>query len=183
VRGGASAGSDPSLSVPVRLFVYHLGQDDPKKCTALRLARFGLVRLLHRAREMPAGAVVLDPFSEWAFSPADLGRARDRGLVAVDCSWVHADEVFRMRLRGVSRCLPYLVAVNPVNYGVPTKLTTAEALAAALYILGFAREAERLLAPFKWGLHFLEVNREYLEGYSHAVDSGEVVELQKGFVP
>jgi len=166
-----------------RLFVYHLGQDDPKKCTALKLARFGFVRLLHRSREIPLGSVVLDPFSDKAFSPADRDRVLNRGLVAIDCSWVKVDEVFKMRLRGTPRSLPYLVAANPVNYGSPTKLSTVEALSASLYILGFRDAAERLLSIFKWGPHFLELNLVRLEGYARAKDSKEIVELQKEFMP
>ncbi|MDH5747517.1 MAG: DUF367 family protein, partial [Candidatus Bathyarchaeota archaeon] len=123
-----------------------------------------------------------NPFSDRAFSPADRGRVERRGLAAIDCSWMHADEVFELSVRGVSRCLPYLVAVNPVNYGVPTKLSTVEALAAALYISGFGEEAERLLSIFKWGPHFLVLNRELLDGYAGAKDSSEVVELQRSFI-
>jgi len=95
---------------------------------------------------------------------------------------MHADEVFEFSMLGISRCLPYLIAVNPVNYGVPTKLSTVEALAAALYIAGFGEEAERLLSIFKWGLHFLVLNRELLDSYAQAKDSAEVVELQRSFI-
>ncbi|MEM2935804.1 MAG: DUF367 family protein [Candidatus Bathyarchaeia archaeon] len=175
----------PNLSMPpsARLFVYHLGQDDPRKCTALKLGRFGLVRLLHRVRDIPLGAVILDPFSKEAFSPADRQRVEKRGLVAIDCSWVHAEDIFKLRMRGSLRCLPFLIAANPVNYGTPTKLSTAEALAAALYISGFQEAAERLLTIFKWGPHFIELNQKYLETYSRAKDSGQIVDMQKMFIP
>jgi pre-rRNA-processing protein TSR3 len=85
-------------------------------------------------------------------------------------------------VRGTSRCLPYLIAGNPVNFGKPTKLSTVEALTAALYIAGFGEEAAELLSIFKWGHTFLELNRERLEGYANARDSREVVELQKQFI-
>lgn len=173
----------PSTPPSVKLFVYHLGQDDPKKCTALKLGRFGLVRLLHRVRDIPLGALILDPFSEGAFSPADRQRVEKRGLVAIDCSWVHAKDVFRLRMRGSPRCLPFLVAANPVNYGTPTKLSTAEALAAALYISGFREAAESLLSIFKWGPHFIELNQKYLETYSQAKNSSEIVVMQKSLFP
>jgi pre-rRNA-processing protein TSR3 len=78
--------------------------------------------------------------------------------------------------------LPILVAGNPVNFGRPTKLTTAEALAAALYIAGFGNDATELLSVFRWGHTFLELNHERLEDYADAKNSIEVVELQKRFI-
>ncbi|PVX23543.1 MAG: ribosome biogenesis protein, partial [Candidatus Bathyarchaeum sp.] len=62
----------------------------------------------------------------------------------MDCSWVHAKEVFEASGYWVSRCLPYLVAANPVNYGKPTKLSTVEALAAALYIADYREQSTKL---------------------------------------
>jgi pre-rRNA-processing protein TSR3 len=125
---------------------------------------------------------VLNPFSEVAFSPADKERVEEFGLVGLDCSWERAEEVLLKRVRGTSRCLPFLIAGNPVNFGKATKLSTVEALAAALYIIGFEQDAVRLLSIFKWGHTFLEMNSERLEGYKNARNSTEIVELQKGFM-
>ena len=166
----------------VRIVVYNARQCDPKKCTALKLKRFGLVRQVVQLRFLPKRAVVLNPFSETAFSPADRGRVEDFGLAGLDCSWEHAEKVLLKHVRGTSRCLPMLVAGNPVNFGKPTKLTTAEALAGALYIAGFREQADELLSVFKWGHTFLEINRERLEIYANAKDSTEEVELQKRFI-
>jgi len=166
----------------VTITVYHAKQCDPKKCTALKLKRHNMVRVVHRIRGLPRGAVILNPFSVRAFSPADRGRLERRGLAAIDCSWIHADEVFELSMHGASRCLPYLIAANPTNYGMPTKLSTVEALAAALYIAGFKEEAERLLSIFKWGPNFIVLNREFLDAYAQAKNSAEVVELQKDFI-
>ena len=83
------------------------------------------------------------------------------------------------QVRGTSRCLPILVAGNPVNYGKPTKLSTVEALAAALYIIGYKADAAKLLSIFKWGHTFLDLNHERLEVYSTAKNSTEVVAFQK----
>ena len=131
---------------------------------------------------LPKRAVVLNPFSEIAFSPADRKRIEDFGLVGLDCSWEHAEKVLLKHVRGTSRCLPILIAGNPVNFGKPTKLTTVEALVAALYIAGFKEEAARLLSVFKWGHTFIEINQERLESYAKAKDSTAVVELQKHFI-
>jgi pre-rRNA-processing protein TSR3 len=167
----------------VKITVYHARQCDPKKCSALKLRRHRLIRLVHHVRWLPRGAIILNPFSKTAFSPADKEQLESRGLAAFDCSWVHADDVFELSMRSVSRCLPYLVAANPVNYGVPTKLSTVEALASALYIASHREEADRLLSIFKWGPNFVELNLELLESYASAKDSGEVVEVQKRFIP
>ena len=137
-----------------RLTIYTAKQCDPKRCTGLKLKRHGLARLVSRTRFLPRRAVVLNPFSETAFSPADRDRVENFGLVALDCSWKHAEKVLLKQVKGTSRCLPILIAGNPVNFGKATKLTTAEALAAALYIAGFSQEAVEVLSVFKWG-HFL----------------------------
>jgi pre-rRNA-processing protein TSR3 len=131
---------------------------------------------------LPKRAVALNPFSEIAFSPADRKRIEDFGLVGLDCSWEHAEKVLLKHVRGTSRCLPILIAGNPVNFGKPTKLSTVEALAAALYIARFKEEALQLLSIFKWGHTFLEINKGRLESYASAKDSTEVVELQKQFI-
>ena len=166
----------------VRIVVYHARQCDPKKCTALKLGRHGLIRIVSQLRFLPKRAIVLNPFSETAFSPADRQRIEGHGLAALDCSWEHAEKVLSGHVRGTSRCLPLLVAGNPVNFGKPTKLTTVEALAAALIIAGFEEEARELLSVFTWGHTFLDLNGEKLEKYSTARNSAEVVELQKTFM-
>lgn len=167
---------------PIPVTVYHTKQCDPKKCTTLKLKRHRLVRVVNRVRELPRGVVILDPFTPKAFSPADRKKLEKRGLAALDCSWVYATEVFDFSTHGILRCLPYLVAANPVNYGVPTKLSTVEALAAALHIAGFREEAEELLSKFKWGLQFIALNEALLEGYAQAKDSAGVIKVQKDYM-
>ena len=167
------------IALPVRISIYHAAQDDPKKNTALRLKRRGLARIVTKTRYLPKRAIVLNPFGEIAFSPADRERIAQFGLAALDCSWEQAQKVLGGHVKGTSRCLPILVAGNPVNYGKLTKLTTAEAIAAALYIAGFKKESEELLSIFTWGHTFLELNNDYLEKYSQAKDSEDVVKVQK----
>lgn len=166
----------------VRIVVYHAGQCDPRKCTALKLKRHGLVRLVRQIKFLPKRAIILNPLSKIAFSPADRQRIENFGLVALDFSWEHAERALLKNVRGTSRCLPYLIAGNPVNFGNPTKLSTVEALAAALYIAGFKEEAHQLLSVFKWGHTFLEINQEKLESYANAKDSTAVIEVQKQFI-
>lgn len=171
------------LHKDIKIVVYHTKQCDPRKCSALKLKRHNLVWIVHQTRKLPGGAVILNPFSKKAFSPFDRERIEKKGLVALDLSWKHADDVKNfLTLRGASRCLPYLVAANPINYGKPTKLSTVEALAAALYLAGFKEKAEKLLSLFKWGPTFLSLNEELLETYAKAHDSGEIVEMQRQFM-
>lgn len=164
--------------LPVRVTIYHAAQDDPKKNTALRLSRRGFARIVTKIRFLPKRAIVLNPFGEIAFSPADRDRVEQFGLVALDCSWEHAQKVLGRHVRGTSRCLPILIAGNPVNFGKLTKLTTAEAIAAGLYIAGFKSEAEELLSIFTWGHTFFELNGVLLDNYATAKDSAGIVEMQ-----
>lgn len=168
---------DPPGPVPV--VVQHVGDDDPAKNTARKLARFGLLRLVDDVRDLPRGALLLDPAAEKALSPADRPRALDRGLAAVDSSWRTAhDALDPARRRTEPRALPLLVAGNPVNHGNAQQLTTAEALAAALHILGEPQQGDALLAKFTWGGTFLEMNADPLEDYAGCETSAEVVEVQ-----
>jgi pre-rRNA-processing protein TSR3 len=122
---------------------------------------------------------MLNPFAKTAFSPADRERVAEAGLVALDCSWEHAEKVLSHHVRGTSRCLPVLVAGNPTNFAKATKLSTAEALAGALYIAGFKDEARKLLSIFIWGHTFFELNATLLEDYAAAKDSSEVVAIMQ----
>jgi pre-rRNA-processing protein TSR3 len=149
----------------VRLFVVYYGGDDPRKNTAAKLLRHGLAE---RARRPPTGSLVLDPGAVVPVSGSDAAIAEARGLVVVDASWR------RLRIprgRYNARRLPLLLAANPVNYGHPFLLSSAEAAAAALYILGRREEAERVLGLFKWGPSFFEINRRFLEAYAAAAQS------------
>ena len=164
-----------------RLTVYHANQCAPKRCTGLKLKRFGLARVVKKIKFLPRRAIVLNPFSEIAFSPSDKERIKDFGLVALDCSWEHAEKILLKQVKGTSRCLPILIAGNPVNFGKATKLTTVEALAAALYIAGFKQEAAKALSVFTWGHTFLELNQALLENYACAQDSTEIIKMQNSF--
>ena len=164
----------------MELHVRYEGDDDPDKCTARKLARFDLATLHRSAHETPPG-VVLNPHAEQALSPADRRDVTPERLVALDCSWETA-EAEQFSLDGPHRALPFLVAANPVNYGTPFQLTTVEALAGALCVLGERSHAEELLAKFRWGHTFLELNDEPLRRYADCEDSGAVVAVQEEYL-
>ena len=75
-----------------------------------------------------------------------------------------------------------LLAGNPTNYSIRGRLSTAEALAAALVITGFEKEAQQLLSVFNWGNTFLTLNKEPLETYSRALP-GEMSRQEQEYFP
>jgi pre-rRNA-processing protein TSR3 len=161
------------------LYLYHANQCDPKRCTGRKLLRFGLAQK-RSPSELPRRSILLSPFSERALAPDDAQACK--GISALDISWEHAEEIFRSLRHVKQRALPYLVAANPVNFGKPFKLTTAEAFAAALYIMGEPEQSRLVLEKFNWGHTFHELNRELLDEYAHARDSSEVVAIQNEYM-
>jgi pre-rRNA-processing protein TSR3 len=164
----------------MKLYIYHARQCDPRACTGTKLKRLGLAEVFTNPRKIPRHSIVLSPFAGKVLSPPDR-RYSPHGLVGLDCSWKKAEETLAMDLPVNWRILPVLVAANPVNYGKPTKLSTAEALGSALYILGFKKEGERVLSKFKWGQSFLTLNQELLERYPKAKDREEILEIQRDY--
>ncbi|MFN4133022.1 MAG: DUF367 family protein [Candidatus Hadarchaeales archaeon] len=176
-------GSFPREGHGIKLIAFHTGECDPKRCTARKLSKAGKVELVWTPSELPKNAVLLDPFAETALSRADLEPAVSGGLVAFDCSWKRIKEFpLAIRKKMVCRALPYLVAANPTNYGKPTILSTAEAFAAALFILGERAQAEDVMSIFKWGEVFFHLNREFLVAYSSAGTSSQIIAIQQKFL-
>lgn len=167
----------------MKLIVYHANEDDPKKCSAKKLARFGYVQLEMKIGQTPKNAILLNPFAEKSISMEDREIAEKSGILAVDCSWENAEKSFGLlEKRTNSRALPFLVAANPVNYGKPFKLTTLEAFAGALYILNDEKKAEEILRLYKWGPTFLILNREPLEEYRKAKNSKEIIKIMNQYI-
>lgn len=168
----------------VRVYVVRLGSDDPKKSTALKLVRKGLA-IRARLSELPRCCALLTVFSNKVLSPQDRELVEKCGIAVIDSSWrsdMKAIEDASASWRGPKRILPALVAGNPVNYGRVSLLSSAEAVAAALYISGFVEEALRVLSQFKWGHTFLSLNQELLESYRKALDAEEVLKIQSEFL-
>lgn len=164
----------------MELFIRDHRECDPKKCTARKLLDKKLAKKLFKDLELGDEGVYLTPLAEKAFSPEDKKIAKKGGIRAIDCTWTEADDNIPVFDNG--RALPYLVAVNPINYGRPFQLTTAEALAAALFILDEEEQAREILSKFSWGEHFFEMNKNPLKEYQDAEDSEEVIEIQRDYL-
>ena len=166
----------------MKLKIYHANQDDPKKCSARKMTRMGYATMYTDPSRVGRG-ILLDPFAGVALSVEDRPRAARSGIIGLDCSWKHAEEVFPiMRSRTTPRALPFLVAANPSKYGKPFELSTLEAFAATLYILGKKERAVDLMRIYTWGGQFITLNRELLDEYASAKSSTEVVEKQYLFI-
>ena len=167
----------------IRLFVYHANEDDPKKCSARKLNKFGFAKLEKSIKKVPSNTILLNPFAKKSLSKEDFKIVKENGILAIDCSWKNAEGSFDyLDKKNHSRALPFLVAANPVNYGKPFKFTTLEAFAAALYILGEIDHAKEILNIYKWAPHFLELNKEPLDDYQKAKNSEEVVKKMHEYI-
>ena len=155
-------------------------QDDQRKCTAAKLHRLGLVKQIFRRNAIPKNGITLNPKVEDIFSPQEKQHL-GYGLVAIDCSWKRVNEVYTKKFRGLNRRLPLLIASNPINYGKISMLSSVEALASALYISDFLEQSEKLLSIFKWGLNFIQLNKDPLEDYRLAKNSKEILEIEKEY--
>lgn len=164
-----------------RLFVYVMGQDDPKKCTSAKLVRLGLARPLRSRHMIPRRAVVLNPLASAVLLPSDREDIEHSGLVAIDCSWNRSEDVLASRFPGLKLRLPLLLPGNPVSYGRISRLSSLEALAASLIITGFSEHGRKLLEIFKWGATFLTLNHDPLMDYSQAKDQNEMLELERAY--
>ncbi|GET91538.1 hypothetical protein, conserved [Leishmania tarentolae] len=194
-RGGSSGGGSggvcstsgfhsnapPAHPCSVPLAMWDFEQCDPNACSGKKLYRLNALRLLRLSE--PFHGVVLTPSATEIVSPADRDIVLQNGVAVVDCSWKELDAVPWRKMRMSSpRLLPLLLAANPVNYGRPSKLNCAEALAATLAIVGLMDDARSVMAYFSWGASFFDVNRELLAGYQTCTNSAEVSAFQDNYV-
>jgi pre-rRNA-processing protein TSR3 len=162
----------------IPLYAYRDNSCDPRKCTVKKLEKAGFLKIFTKISQIPRNTLLLDPTAEQALSPADKNV---RSITVLDCSWMVLD-TGKVRSWRIRRALPFLVAANPVNFGKPCVLSSIEALAAALFIMGDRQRASDILSKVSWGTRFLEVNRQPLELYAHAKDSTDVIKIQDLFI-
>ena len=171
---------------PVAVHALWLAQDDPKKNTAVLASKRGDMTLHKTVKSLPRRGIILEPLCGKVFGPEDHEMLLERGgaIVGLDCSWAQIEssvETVMRRTRLQPRMLPLLLAANPVNWGKPGRLTTAEALAAVLYLAGRKEQSRQVLGAFRWGQRFFELNQEPLDAYAAARSSSELIELQFEF--
>ncbi len=164
----------------MNVFALEMGQDDPTKCTARKMIHMELARGVSRKYHASDSTIVLNPYARRVVSRNDDDA---KGLLVVDCSWNQAKEVFFRRLGGKHRRLPLLLAANPTNYAMVGRLSSLEALAASMYILGHVDDANRYLSIYKWGPTFETLNHDPLEEYGKARSEDAIKELEREFFP
>ncbi|MBD51547.1 MAG: hypothetical protein CMB08_06530 [Euryarchaeota archaeon] len=167
------------------LHIIHLDQDDPKKCTAKKMEKYGNAILHNNVSKSPKRGFLLNPRSNALLGPDDK-RMIDLGasLVALDCSWKQIDDsldLIKKKTKLVNKSLPLVLAANEVSWGKPGRLSTVEAFAISLWILGRENQAKKILQPFRFGKQFLELNKEPLVAYSNAKSNEELEKLQWDF--
>lgn len=185
-----SEGSKTDFRIPLAMWDFE--QCDAKRCTGKKLERLNMLQSI--SLHTPFRGVVLSPNAEQTVSPLDKAAVEKYGACVVDCSWNEIDSIpfHKMRMgyprlckfihKNVNKIVPFLLAANPVNYGRPMKLTCVEALAATMYIVGLKQDAEDVLAKFKWGQTFIDLNRELLDAYADAKDNEGVIQVQNDYI-
>ncbi len=162
----------------MNVLIIDYAQDDPVKCTSRKMIRMGLATEVSRKFHAASSMLVLNPFAEIVLSPPDRSA---KAVLTIDCSWNLARGVFFKKLGGKHRRLPALLAANPTNYSRLGMLSSVEAVAATLYMIGEKTDAERCLSLYKWGPTFLTLNRDPLDEYSQADSEDSVRVLEREF--
>ena len=162
-----------------------MNQDDPKKCTSRKSARYGDCVLHNDIKKSPKRGILLDPLSGILIGPDDTKTiSRGAAIVSLDCSWKEIEPSIELldkytNLEG--RTLPVVLAANPVSWGKPGRLSNVEAFAVCLTIFDRWEQARNILKPFKFGDEFFHLNELPLEAYSKARTNEELAEIQWEF--
>lgn len=168
----------------MKITIYHAEECDPKKCTSFKLAKLNInCKIIYNLKHLPNGSLVLNPNADKTVAPEDKEIVLNKGVSGLDCSWKNIkNSSIVFKTSKYHRLLPFLIAANPVNYGKPCILTTAEAISATYYIVGLKNIAEQIISSFKWGPTFITLNKELLEAYATAKNSTDVIKIQNEFI-
>jgi len=162
----------------IKIFIYTKSEDDPSACTAEKLIKHGLAKRISSYNDIPPCSIVLNPMASTYLKQFDRIHIENCGIVALDVSWKRGAATLKKIKRGYQRVLPILIAANNVNYGKPFKLSTAEALIAALMITGFHDYAFKIASLFKWGSTFIQLNSKRFELYSQVKTDEDIEQIQ-----
>ncbi|MFX0083894.1 MAG: DUF367 family protein [Candidatus Hodarchaeota archaeon] len=141
-----------------KLYCLHYNECDPKKCSAIKLNKFNLLKMIKSIKGYLKSSIILNPFAQKVISLDDRELILKYGLIVIDCSWKKLLKLSNLDSEN-TRKLPALIAANPINYGKWEKLSSAEALAAALFITKFNDYGDLILSKFNWGTQFKELNK------------------------
>ena len=164
----------------IKLSMLYFDQCDPKKCTGKKMERLGLLKEIKFNRNY--GGILLTPNGKKICSIEDHDIIATKGICVIDCSWAKFEEMHLDLHKIETRSLPFMVAVNPVNFGKAYKLSCAEAFAACLFLGGFEKEARFIMDHFKWGEHFFKVNEELFGKYKGIKSQDELKEIQEKYI-
>ena len=173
-----------SAKLGVRVVLWEFGQNDAKRDSGSKLVRLGLASSQKIGSSRSFNGIVLSSEATTVLSAADADIVAKHGVAGINCSWNRLGEIPFGTLGKArhQRVLPFLVAANPVNYGRPFKMNTAEAVAAALVIVGADLDANALLEPFAYGQEFLKLNADALGFYAAAADAQAVRLAETNFL-
>ncbi|TNJ27263.1 O-sialoglycoprotein endopeptidase [Giardia muris] len=163
----------------IRLVAYDYQQCDARRCSAKRLERLGLCKVISKSTFFKG--ILLSSEGVTVLSREDAPLLEQFGLGTVDCSWnevlQHNVPITKLPCRN-HRLLPFLVASNQVNYGKPYKLNCAEAFAAGLWICGHKEQALELINHFPYANGFISLNSDALDRYANCQTAEEVIKTQ-----
>jgi pre-rRNA-processing protein TSR3 len=162
----------------IKILYVDMKEDDPGKSTMRKLARFGLAKLINM--NFIRRSLSLNPYAQSYLKQHDASLAIRTGLLVIEASWNRIDSI-PLETGRLSRKLPLLLPVNPVNYGKPGRLSSVEAVASALFILGEKDQAALLLSKFAWAHTFLEVNKAPLLDYSNCQTDSQMIAAEAEF--
>ncbi|ETW32707.1 hypothetical protein PFTANZ_06576 [Plasmodium falciparum Tanzania (2000708)] len=163
----------------IKLFMFDYKECQNKKCSCKKLYRFKKIKKVQMNKKFKG--IVLTPFCEKYFSIDDKYTIENYGLSVVDCSWKSIDLLKRIKFSN-QRKLPYIIAVNSINYGKPYKLSCLESLAFCLYVCNYNKQCNDILNIYKWSVNFTNLNKELLDTYKLCNTHDEIKNAEEEFI-
>lgn len=164
----------------IKKLVLEYSQCDSKRCSAQKLIKEG--KCIKSKNQRNFSGIILNPLAQKYISKEDAPRIEKSGIAVIDCSWAHMSEIKHLWNERTLRKLPFMVSVNPVNYGKPYKLNCVEAFSAALYVTGYESEIENLFSSFNYYSEFFKINQEVFDLYKEALNSDEINLKEKEYL-